>query len=939
MTFVQATPPDISTADAQRIALERFGIEASARSLGSHQDRNFLLTTAGERLLLKIANPDTSATDLLAQSLAAEHLRSRGLRAPGTRPGLDGELVQPVELGGQRLHARLLDFLEGEPLSVRGYLSPRRLRAMGELAARASIALADLEVVERVHQWEARRSPAVLDGLLPFVADEPLRERLQSATAEAWASIDAGALPLQAVHGDLTDDNVLETGEGIPDTIIDLGDLNLSWAVSELAVTVSSLLHHPGGGISSALRAVEAFHAIRPLSSAEARALWPLVVARGAVLVASSHHVLATDPGNTYAAENAPHELAIFERATEVPLPVATELVLRATGRPSESPVLPAFVPLLPSLAPADIAVLDLSATSPALHEGRWRRPDAEAEVIAQALTTRRATMTRYREPRLTRARVDSASEPVSTALGIELAFAEPVEVVAPWDGVVSGSVLDGAGVRLTLGRIALAEGPVAAGDVLGAATRLTVRVGDVPEFTTASLAPGWDAIAIDPTPLVFGRALAPRPSNADLVARRASSLASAQEHYYDAPPVMVRGWQHHLVDEISRVYLDIVNNVTSIGHAHPRLVEAIAEQSRLLNTNSRFNYPAIVEFSERLGALLPAALDSVFLVNSGTEAVDLALRIARAWSGRRDVVAVREAYHGWSDLADAVSTSIADNPGALETRPDWVHTVDAPNSYRGRYRGAESARYSGDAVAAIERLVAEGRPPGAFIAETFYGNAGGIALPDGYLSAIYAAVRGAGGLCVADEVQVGYGRLGDWFWGFEQQGVVPDIVAVAKAMGNGHPLGAVITTREIAEHYRTQGYFFSSAGGSPVSSVVGTTVLDVIRDERLQQNARDTGGYLKAQLERLGERHPLIGAVHGSGFYLGLEFVRDRETLEPATEETAAICERLLQLGVIVQPTSDRQCVLKIKPPMCLTRESADFFVAALDEVLTTGW
>ena len=187
--------------------------------------------------------------------------------------------------------------------------------------------------------------------------------------------------------------------------------------------------------------------------------------------------------------------------------------------------------------------------------------------------------------------------------------------------------------------------------------------------------------------------------------------------------------------------------------------------------------------------------------------------------------------------------------------------------------------------------------------------------------------------------MQVGYGRLGEWFWGFEQQGVVPDIVTVAKAMGNGHPLGAVITTREVAERYRNPGYFFSSAGGSPVSSVVGLTVLDVIADEGLQDNAARVGGHLKARLEELAGRHELIGAVHGSGLYLGVEFVRDRDTLEPATEETAAICERMLELGVIIQPTGDRMCVLKIKPPLCLDVAGADYFVDTLDRVLTEGW
>ncbi|MGH6810062.1 MAG: aminotransferase class III-fold pyridoxal phosphate-dependent enzyme, partial [Ensifer adhaerens] len=201
------------------------------------------------------------------------------------------------------------------------------------------------------------------------------------------------------------------------------------------------------------------------------------------------------------------------------------------------------------------------------------------------------------------------------------------------------------------------------------------------------------------------------------------------------------------------------------------------------------------------------------------------------------------------------------------------------------------------------------------------------------------AMVRQRGGVCIADEVQVGYGRLGDYFWGFEEQGVVPDIITVAKGMGNGHPLGAVITRREIADALEKEGYFFSSAGGSPVSSVVGQTVLDLLEEEKLQENARVVGGYLKTRLEALVQRFPFVGAVHGMGLYLGVEFVRDRETLEPATEETAAICDRLLQLGVIMQPTGDHLNVLKIKPPLCLSRESADFFADMLTRVLVEGW
>jgi 4-aminobutyrate aminotransferase-like enzyme len=451
-------------------------------------------------------------------------------------------------------------------------------------------------------------------------------------------------------------------------------------------------------------------------------------------------------------------------------------------------------------------------------------------------------------------------------------------------------------------------------------------------------MAEAWARVCPDPTPLIVPGGQSEK-DDATLLARREAAFASVQEHYFAEPPQIERGWRHHLFDVGGRSYLDMVNNVAILGHGHPRLADTIERQWRLLNTNSRFHYRAVVEFSERLAALLPEPLDTVFLVNSGTEAVDLALRLAWANTGRRDVLSVREAYHGWSDATDAVSTSVADNPNALATRPAWVHPLDAPNTYRGRYRGAEAGRYAEDAVGYVRDMVAGGRPPAAFLGEPFYGNAGGIALPDGYLTAIYQAVRQAGGLCVADEVQVGYGRLGDHFWGFEQQGVVPDIVTVAKAMGNGHPLGAVITSKAVAEGYRSQGYFFSSAGGSPVSCVAGLTVLDVLRDEELQENARVVGAHLRRRLLELADRHPIIGAVHGTGLYLGVELVRDRETLEPATAETAAICERLRELGVVMQPTSDRLCVLKVKPPLGIGVADAGFFADALDRVLTEGW
>jgi len=956
-TLVQPAPPEIDEAEAARIALEGWGVTGPVRALGSHQDRNFLIEPdGGARVLLKIANPSVTAAELEAQSAAAAAISATGVRAPRALTLPDGSTARSVVVDGLVMHARLLEFLEGETLS--GYLSPGAVRATGALAATVDVALSDLDApgAERVHQWDLRESPGVLDELLPYVRDEDLRIELAAAAAAAWDAVAeiADRLPVQFIHGDLTDDNVVtdDPVARVPDGVIDLGDLNRTWTIGELAITVSSLLHHDGMDLPAALRAVTAYHRIRPVSEVEADALWALVVVRGAVLVASAHHVIATDASNEYAAGNLAHEREIFAQATSVPLPVATALVRGVTGHGFSSLELPRAVSLLPGLEAADVRTVDLSPTSAALHDGRWLAASIEDELFDEALLQAGAAVARFGEARLTRSRPGDPQEPRNVALGLEVCLAEPHPVAAPWEGTVwpteRGLELrtDRVTLRLDGCRTTLAAGTAVSADDVIAEASGTVWVQaseagvEAPWFAPASLAAAWRTVLADPAALVPGT-LPPvaELDGATLLERRGGSFADVQEHYFADPPIIVRGWREHLVDIHGRVYLDTLNNIASVGHAHPRLVEAVAHQWRLLNTNSRFHYPAVVELSERLASLVPDPLDTVFLVNSGSEAVDLALRLAQAWSGRSDLLAVREAYHGWTYLTDAVSTSIADNPAALETRPAWVHTVAAPNAFRGSHAGSDAGKYAQDAVAEVERLAAAGTPVAAFVSETVFGNAGGISLPDGYLDAIYRAVRRHGGLAIADEVQVGYGRLGDWFWGFEQQHVVPDVIAVAKAMGGGHPLGAVITTREIAERYRAGGYFFSSAGGSPVSSVVGLTVLDIIRDERLQENARDTGSYLKAKLEQLGQRHPLLAAVHGSGFYLGPEFVRDRAMWQPATAETAAICDRLRELGVIAQPTGDHQNILKIKPPMCFTRESADVLVAALDRVLETGW
>lgn len=961
--------PEISAAQAAEILERRYELTGTLKELGSQQDRNYLIDTGEARFVLKICHADYALVELEAQNAALRHLAEQAdmTRVPSpVEAGEDGDILTET-IDDKSYHIRLLSFLDGDQLTRRKHLPEISVRKLGELAARVALGLSDFEHpgLQRELQWDLRRAGPVALGLIPSVADPVKRDRIAKAMISAVRTLKplSGRLRLQAIHNDITDDNVVCTtdacGRLIPDGVIDFGDVMRGWLAADLAVTCASLLHHGDGDPLVILPAVQAYHEIYPLNDAEIAALWPLIVARAGILVASSETQLSVEPDNQYVLGNIEHEWRIFDTATSVPYSLMETAVRQALGLPvTEMPLQTGL--LLPDIAPERIGLTDLSVKSPDLVGDGWADPEIDWKLLARAAAETGVASTRYGEYRLSYTKLLAEHEPATVALHVDVCLPAGSRAVAPFAGrivrrgqhliLVSEEVsLHIDGLDCPLEADATVEGGADLGVIAGqenavGGLRLQLcRDADLvpPLFARPSQAKAWMELCPSPASLLGCDLSAEDSRTAALLAERRAHFASPQKNYYATPPQIERGWREHMFSVTGRAYLDMVNNVSILGHGDVRLASAAGRQWAMLNTNSRFHYGAVAEFSARLAALAPAPLDTVFLVNSGSEAVDLALRLAWAKTGSRNVVSLLEAYHGWTMASDAVSTSIADNPRALETRPEWVHPVTAPNTYRGPFRGNGTTADYVDAVRkALDRIEDAGSGLAGFVCESVYGNAGGISLPDGYLTEVYAMIRERGGLCIADEVQVGYGRLGHHFWGFEQQGVVPDIITIAKGMGNGQPLGAVITTRDIAESFdREGGYFFSSSGGSPVSCVVGMTVLDIMDEDGLQQNARDVGDHLKARLEALGETHPLVGAVHGMGLYLGLEFVRDRETLEPATAETAAICDRMLDLGVIIQPTGDHLNVLKIKPPLCLTRESADFFVRMLDKVLSDGW
>jgi len=464
-------------------------------------------------------------------------------------------------------------------------------------------------------------------------------------------------------------------------------------------------------------------------------------------------------------------------------------------------------------------------------------------------------------------------------------------------------------------------------------------RGAEFPGVARASERAVWTGLSPDPN-LLLGIPAQKFPRRdgpvEETITQRKKLLGGNLSVSYQKPLKMARGWRQFLYDETGRAYLDVYNNVPLVGHSHPRVVRAVQQQLALLNTNTRYLHQNILRYAERLTALLPKPLQVCYFVNSGSEANELALRLARAQTRSDDVIVLEHAYHGHTNTLIDISPYKFAGPGGRGRKP-WVHVAPLADDYRGLYRRGEAelaTKYAMHVADVCKTLTAAGSKP-TFIAETFPSVGGQIVFPPHYLSEAYRHVRAAGGVCIADEVQVGFGRLGTHFWGFETQNVIPDIVVFGKPIGNAFPLAAVVTTREIAESFDNGMEFFSTFGGNPVSCAAGLAVLDVLRDEQLQGNALRVGNSWISLLRRLQEKFPLIGDVRGSGLFLGLDLVLSRETREAAPQHASYIVNRLRELGILAGTDGPQHNVIKLRPPLVFSDGDAAQVCSALESIL----
>jgi 4-aminobutyrate aminotransferase-like enzyme/Ser/Thr protein kinase RdoA (MazF antagonist) len=480
------------------------------------------------------------------------------------------------------------------------------------------------------------------------------------------------------------------------------------------------------------------------------------------------------------------------------------------------------------------------------------------------------------------------------------------------------------------------------------------LRPGD--EYLAISETPAWQLLGrlaeVDPrdarkqfseacreSQVTIDEDMLPRQVSAgEILAGRKKRLGPSLSLAYERPLHIIRGRGQYLFDASDLTYLDCVNNVCHVGHCHPKVVEAAARQLAILNTNTRYLHENIVALADRLTAKMPAPLEVCYFVNSGSEANDLALRLARTFTGHRDCVVINHAYHGHVSSLIELSPYKFNGPGGAG-KPPHVHVVPMPDGFRGEYRTSDrdcGRKYAATAKLVIDEAVASGRMIAGFFAEPILGCGGQVPLPDGYLAEVFSEIRRHGGVCIADEVQVGFGRIGTHFWGFEKHAVVPDIVTMGKPMGNGHPLAAVVTTREIADAFDNGMEYFNTFGGNPVSCAIGLAVLDVLEKEELQQHALEQGQWLLEHLERLKREHSTIGDVRGSGLFLGIELITDPDSLQPATELARKVINRMRQHCILLSTDGPDDNVIKFKPPMVFNQADAERLVMMLDQVLS---
>ncbi|UII34646.1 aminotransferase class III-fold pyridoxal phosphate-dependent enzyme [Fulvivirga ulvae] len=972
------------------LLLEHYGITGEIHPLQGEVDLNFyVIADSGECYTLKISD-EADFESIQFQNAMLSHVKEcTMLKLPYVVRSLSGNEMETIIFDRETRLIRLLTWVPGRLFAYVKPHSAKLLTSLGIASAELSQALSgfDHEGAHRAYKWDPAQAFWVKEHLEQFPTEK------EAGTIRYFYDLFEENQPLlrslrkSVTHNDINDYNILVSEhleKAVVEGIIDFGDAIYTYTVNELAITLAYAMMDKEDPVYAACHVISGFHSWRALTETEVEALLTLIGARLIISVTASMLNKKENPDNEYLSISEKPAWKLLYKLQNIPKSFIHYSFRSACGwnaRPGKSlsPDKVSFAPVIKGLE-ENIYNIDLSVGSKKLGNAYNYASKERVDLrIKRILEDADHTIGygRYGEVRPFynsseyQKRTDDGFLPKARALGVDFFSFESRGVMAAYDGVVHSVLRSGNEATIILSH--KVEGipfftlykhlsTSSIKDVVkGKAIKQGVLIAKIgsegvhgvrlhhlhfqiiydllgyemnfPATASSDEWNVWSQICPDPSPFFKWKSGATiNTGKQKIIEKRDKYLGKALSVSYNDPLHIIRGYKQHLFDITGRPYLDMVNNVAHVGHEHPAVVEAGQRQIAVLNTNTRYLHEEITLFAEELLATLPSHLKVCHFVNSGSEANELALRMVQACTGSRHMIVLESGYHGNTGGCIDISSYKFDGKGG-KGAPEHTHVIPAPDYFRGIYQGqsGQFQKYIAHVKDALVTITSKGGRVGGFIAESILSCAGQIVLPTGYLAEIYKLIHREGGVCIADEVQVGVGRVGEKFWGFELQGVQPDIVTIGKPLGNGHPLAAVVCTQEVADQFNNGMEYFNTFGGNPVSCSIGRAVLRVVREEKLQQNALQMGNLLLDELKALQKQYPIIGDVRGHGLFSGFELVRG---LTPATKEATYLANRMKEKGILMSTDGPDNNVLKLKPPICISQQDIAFFMKQLEDV-----
>lgn len=1002
----------ISLSEAEKIALEHYGMNATAIKMPGDEDENFKLQTANNRsYILKIAQPESAADLLVFQNELLAHLAKKqlDLELPKMIPNVDGTLMSQMDSEGKIRNIRMLSWVDGRLWAqINPKTSALRFQ-LGKQAGSLATALLDFKYpnAKREFDWNLTYSLWTKNHIHLFSSEE---KAVIAPFQEAFVQLQEiyQRLPKSIIHNDINNYNILVSEDRINPKVvsfIDFGDTVKAQTINDLAILLAYAIMEVPDPLEAAVDVLKGYQTTYELTEKEIECLYTLTamrlittVTKAAIRKAensnNNYHVISEKPAwdalRKWALISPDHAHYSFRNALDLPAHPnkkafytwANEQVI------SLSQLFPSAPPVKKSIeaeTTAGIHLLDMKVSSTWIgnvhefnnlslftHKIEELQKEHPTKLIANG----------YLEPRpvYTSSTYDkegnNGPESRTVHLGIDFWLPAGTTVHALFDAEIFTAIND-VGYKEYGGLIILKHQEngltfytlhghlstdsltkfkvgdlVKKGDCIGhlghsdengdwsphlhfqiMLTMLDYKI-DFPGVCYPNQISLWKDLCPDPNLWFKNDDLVTQYDSPtqDLIDFRKNYLGKGLSTSYEEPLHIVRGDGVYLMDSFGRKYLDTVNNVAHVGHEHPLVVKAGQKQMAVLNTNTRYLNKEINAYAKALLKKLPKELSVLHFVNSGSEANELAIRMAKTTTGRNDMLAIEIGYHGNTNAVIAVSSYKFDGKGG-KGKPSNTHILPMPDLYRGIFQGEDSGKkYVEHATNLIDDLPLHGKEIAAFIGEPIISCGGQIVPPTNYFKEVYQKVRAAGGLCIADEVQTGFGRVGSSFWAFQLHEVVPDIVTLGKPAGNGHPLAVVACTKEVADAFANGMEFFNTFGGNPVSMAIGRTVLEVIDTEDLQQNAFEIGAFLKSELMNLQSDFPIIGEVRGEGLFLGFELTDSEKN--PLGKHANYLANRMKDFNILMSTDGPDHNVLKIKPPMVFSKENAKELIFRLKQV-----